>query len=106
MRTNNPELWEQREKERFARAKELREETKEFIYSKKDPCLFCGEDEKVCIDFHHIDDNTKSFEVAQAISKYRNFDIIQQEIDKCVCLCANCHRKLHAGLFSLPDKVL
>jgi hypothetical protein len=28
------------------------------------------------------------------------------EINKCVCLCANCHRKVHAGRFEVTDNML
>jgi predicted HNH restriction endonuclease len=26
-----------------------------------------------------------------------------KEIEKCVCVCANCHRKIHAGIINLED---
>jgi hypothetical protein len=71
---------------------------KAFVDSFKTPCVKCGEPEKACIDFHHLDPNTKDFTIAKA---QFNRERIKQEVEKCVCLCANCHRKLHAGLFSL-----
>lgn len=29
---------------------------------------------------------------------------LMKEIEKCVILCANCHRKVHAGVIILPDR--
>jgi hypothetical protein len=66
-----------------------------------DGCLLCGEQEPDCLDFHHLDPTQKEFRIATACvgsSKER----IAEEIRKCVVLCANCHRKLHAGVLSLP----
>ena len=67
-------------------------------------CARCGEGDASCLDFHHRNPDEKSDELGRAIwingwSKKR----ILQEIDKCVVLCANCHRKLHAGRFILDD---
>lgn len=66
------------------------------IFSKK-KCLICGE--SVCLDFHHKDPNEKDF----TIGKHRNKskENLIKEIEKCVC--ANCHRKIHAGIINLED---
>jgi len=74
-----------------------------WLLSKKSACIICGESEPICIDFHHINPEEKDF----TIGKNRNIDknILQKEIDKCVCLCANCHRKVHAGLINLNDYI-
>ena len=31
------------------------------------------------------------------------FETLLKEIEKCVCVCANCHRKIHAGIINLED---
>lgn len=64
-------------------------------------CCICGETEPCCLDFHHLRD--KEFELAKApdVSKER----LYKELEKCIVLCANCHRKLHAGIISLPNGV-
>ena len=80
-------------------AKKQRLKLKEFIDSKREPCAVCGEAEKACIDFHHVNPSEKSFDVNPRNSK--SIANLQKEIDKCVCLCANCHRKVHAGLIDL-----
>ena len=74
---------------------------KAYIRAQKKPCIVCGEDEPVCIDFHHLRD--KKFNLANTES--RSLDTIQKEIDKCVCLCSNCHRKHHAGLIDLTPYI-
>lgn len=67
--------------------------------SLKTPCIVCGEKEPVCIDWHHIDPSTKLFTIGANFNKARK--TILSEISKCVCLCANCHRKVHYGKIDL-----
>lgn len=64
-------------------------------YKQAHPCVNCGEDDPVCLDFHHLDPSEKDFGIGQEIR--RNWDNILTEINKCVVLCSNCHRKVHAG---------
>ena len=72
-----------------------------FIRSLKSPCIVCGESEPVCIDFHHLDPKTKEFNIT--LNRTRAKSKILAEIKKCVCLCSNCHRKLHSGLLSIDE---
>lgn len=67
-------------------------------------CTFCSESDPACIDFHHNDPNTKKSDVS-AILANRGLKSAQREALKCIPLCSNCHRKLHAyGIdkFQLP----
>lgn len=66
-------------------------------------CTFCGESDYVALDFHHLDPDQKEFNIARM--RGYSFRRMQAEVAKCVCLCANCHRKLHAGRFVLPAGV-
>ena len=75
----------------------------DWLNSQKTPCVVCEESEPVCIDFHHIDPTEKDFTIGKHRSRSR--DWLSQEIAKCVCLCANCHRKVHAGLINLQDYI-
>ena len=74
-----------------------------FLEYKKDKsCLICNESETVCLDFHHKNENEKFTELSKM--KYSTYSLnkIIEEIDKCVILCSNCHRKIHAGLITIP----
>jgi hypothetical protein len=68
--------------------------------AKSGGCLFCGEKELVCLDLHHLNPSEKDFELSGSGLMRTEADIIA-EVAKCVVLCANCHRKLHAGILSL-----
>lgn len=72
-----------------------------WINSLKTPCVFCGESDPVCIDWHHIDPNQKSFQISFVKGKAKERTL--EEMKKCVCVCASCHRKLHAGHLSLEQ---
>ncbi len=73
-----------------------------WFQSVKDPlsCVVCGESANFCLDFHHRDSSEKLFGVGPHVS-WGTQESILAEIEKCVVLCANCHRKVHAGVISL-----
>ena len=59
-------------------------------------CSKCPETDYRCLDLHHVDASTKKASVSNLVTRKFNLDKIQEEIDKCVVLCSNCHRKHHA----------
>lgn len=78
-----------------------REVKKEYLLNAKTACLKCGEDRPYVIQFHHIVPATKS--IKHSVRNY-SLEKIEQELDKCVCLCANCHIEFHHLYGSNPDK--
>jgi hypothetical protein len=65
-------------------------------------CLLCHY--KRCpaaLEFHHPDPSTKDFSIS-ADGSTRSWKRVKQEIEKCVLICANCHREIHAGITQLP----
>lgn len=65
---------------------------------KSNGCIICGEKDQACLDFHHLHD--KSFSIGNKC-RDKGIGSIKNEADKCVVLCANCHRKLHFYNFSI-----
>jgi hypothetical protein len=59
-------------------------------FFKTHPCVDCGEEDPVVLEFDHLAD--KSFSIGQALP-YRNWQRILEEIAKCEVVCANCHRR-------------
>ena len=51
-------------------------------------------------DFHHRDAKEKDFAISQD-GVPRRWETIVAELAKCVMLCANCHREVHAGVRTL-----
>jgi hypothetical protein len=76
-------------------------QTKAIIreYKQQHSCTQCGEPEFVCLEFHHIDPTLKSFQLSSVSTQ--SDTAINEEIQKCVLVCANCHKKIHAGLIQL-----
>ncbi len=65
-------------------------------------CEICGY--KKCsraLSFHHLDPKTKSFGISDK-GLTRSWNKIQEEIDKCILICANCHMEIHEGITQLP----
>lgn len=83
--------------ENFDKLKEYRKEhdinKRKKMDAYKTPCAKCSEDRLYILDFHHIDPSTKCFTIGDS---YRgDSNKVQEEVNKCVCLCANCHREFH-----------
>ena len=60
-------------------------------------CLFCGPVHKclATLDFHHINPQDKVKNISEFTAW--NEDLIK-ELNKCVCLCKNCHALVTMGL--------
>ena len=60
-------------------------------------CEICGYDKCVdALDFHHLDPSEKEFRISDGYT--RSWEKVQIELDKCMLVCANCHREIHAEL--------
>lgn len=58
-------------------------------------CEKCNESHISCLEFHHIDPKYKNFEISYALRHNMKKEDVLKEIEKCIILCSNCHRKLH-----------
>lgn len=58
-------------------------------------CTRCGENHPATLDFHHLisDPSNKKINVLTKGGAYTK--AIQEIMDKCIVLCANCHRVHH-----------
>ncbi len=60
-------------------------------------CELCGYSSCAeALDLHHKDPSTKDFGISSS-GLTRSWEKNRIEADKCVLLCANCHREIHAG---------
>lgn len=65
-------------------------------------CLLCGFDKfQEALEFHHVNPQEKEFSLTSSNMKNLADQLI--ELKKCVLLCANCHRGVHAGYYNIPD---
>lgn len=56
------------------------------------PCAECGETDPTVLEFDHVR-GEKRAEVTKLMRDGYTLKIIQEEIEKCVVLCANCHKR-------------
>ena|ERR1035437_178062 len=87
--------YENNKKDYPARNKKKKDLLRLLINNSKKRCIICGETERVCLDHHHLGD--KKFVLANGHNT-GSIRKVKEEIAKCIILCANCHRKVHAGL--------
>ena len=76
-----------------ASRKKTRTKFDEFMRDKY--CEMCGESDSRVLEWHHPDDN-KVDNVGDLLGR-KGWDTIMEEVSKCQCLCANCHKKIHYG---------
>lgn len=69
-------------------------------------CLLCGFDKfPEALEFHHVNPEEKEFQLSgSTLSRSLSSQI--EEIQKCVLLCANCHRGIHTNHLTLPEDSL
>lgn len=65
-------------------------------------CEHCGYNKCIqALEFHHLDPTKKDFTISND-----HFKLIEavKESQKCILLCSNCHKELHAGLWNLKER--
>lgn len=81
------------------RRKEIRKMALEY---KGNKCAICGYNKCIkTLEFHHINNDGKDFGIS-AKGYTRSWEAVKNELDKCVLLCANCHREAHESITQLP----
>ncbi len=82
--------------------KRLRNYKQECVDYKGGKCIVCNYNRSIdALDFHHLDPSKKEFDISKSSKSFKN---LKEELNKCVILCSNCHRELHAGLITLNIK--
>lgn len=76
----------------------------EAVIARGGKCEKCGYSHNIsALDFHHINPEEKEFEID--IRKFSNasLSLLNKELDKCILLCANCHREVHNPTLNMKD---
>lgn len=81
-----------------------REKIKDMaIKYKGGKCQCCGYDKyKGALEFHHLNPEEKDFAISEK-GYTRSFEKVKKELDKCILVCSNCHKEIHAGLIDLEN---
>lgn len=66
-------------------------------------CCICGYNKCLsALEFHHTNPTEKDFTISA--NAHMAFEKTLEEVKKCILVCANCHREIHAGLIeNLPE---
>lgn len=65
-----------------------------ILKAKECGCKKCGDKRIYVIDMHHIDPSQKDEDISR-ILRCCSHERLQNELKKCIPLCANCHREFH-----------
>ncbi len=83
------------------RRQKLRDMAREYKGGK---CTICGYSKcGAALEFHHTNPKKKDFGLSVR-GLTRSWTVIKKEIDKCVLVCANCHREVHVVITQLPEE--
>jgi len=79
-----------------ATKQKLKEKYQKWLmdYKKKHNCSKCSIRDYRVLEFHHLRD--KKFNIALCFHHaHYGFERLKREVEKCIVICANCHRILH-----------
>ena len=69
-------------------------------------CQICSYDKyQGALDLHHVNPKEKDFGIADK-GYTRSWEKVKVELDKCILVCATCHREVEAGITQLPEVIL
>lgn len=74
------------------------------IEYKGEKCEICGYNRcKEALDFHHLIPEEKEFKISDRNLPTSDWPRIKKELDKCILVCANCHREIHNNYINLEE---
>lgn len=69
-------------------------------------CQVCGySNYQGALDLHHTNSDEKSFSIGHK-GYTRSWERVKSELDKCILVCANCHREIEAGITQPSKEIL
>ena len=70
------------------------EKCREYVrqHLQNNPCMDCGNHDWEVLEFDHIDPKCKNENISQ-IMRRGSLSVLEQEMEKCEVVCANCHKK-------------
>lgn len=61
-------------------------------------CEKCGYNKcNEALEFHHLDPSKKDFGISSN-GHCNSWEKVKKELDKCIMVCANCHREIHVQI--------
>ena len=73
-----------------------------LVEYKGEKCQCCGYNRCIrALEFHHLDPSQKDFTIS---GKSKSFETLKKEADKCILVCSNCHKEIHAGISKIEDE--
>lgn len=68
----------------------------EYVLKRGGKCEICGYNKNLAaLEFHHRNSEEKEFQIDLRHFSNGNLEKLENELQKCDLLCANCHRELH-----------
>ena len=81
---------------------DLWKENKEKAIKRDDyKCTRCGSTKN--LEFHHINPKEKDITLSRSIYSWER---TKNELKKCICVCANCHREIHSKEWNIKKNEL
>ena len=69
-------------------------------------CQCCGYKNYIgALEFHHVNPEEKDFTFSSK-GYTRSWEKNKEELDKCVIVCSNCHKEIHAGIIPCPIELI
>jgi 5-methylcytosine-specific restriction endonuclease McrA len=67
-------------------------------------CQICGYNKTPkALEFHHVNPVEKEFSFGGSRASPKSWEMISEELKKCILLCSNCHHEVHDGIAIIPE---
>ena len=84
------------------RREQRQENKKKLVEYFGGKCVICGYSKYYgALEFHRLNPDKKDLSWERIMTKRYDFKKMLKEAKKCLLICSNCHREIHAGIVSI-----